>query len=108
MEQSCKRTQPQGMVCLNGQHDGPCTLTQASPLDETPVTDSLPDGGLSYVPVNGPELAEAFRKWDAAYRTHPEQFWSTVQHLIGSSTYEYGEACAEYLMHLLRGGDPLA
>lgn len=119
----CKRTQPIEMRCTLGHHDGPCYLEPRT----SPKDDPWPGKAVGGAAISGPEaarlymesrtsmitvnegmLATAFRDWDAAYRTNPDHFWSTVKHLVGSSTYEYGEACAAYMMHLLRGGDPLA
>jgi len=53
------------------------------------------------------QFAAAFEEWDRRYRENPDQFMSTVTHLLGHTPQTYGEACATYFGSLLDelGGD---
>ena len=54
-------------------------------------------------------FAVAFSEWDRRYRENPEEFWNTVEHLLGSTPSSYGEAAGAYFTALLdemAGGEP--
>jgi hypothetical protein len=49
------------------------------------------------------ELAAAFTEWDRRYREEPERFENEARRLLHGTPETYGEACAPYLIGLLRG-----
>lgn len=55
------------------------------------------------VVTNENALAEAFTEWDRRYREEPERFMSEAEHLLKETPETYGQACAPYLIALLRG-----
>jgi hypothetical protein len=48
------------------------------------------------------ELADAFTEWDRRYREEPERFQSEVEHLLRETPHTYGQACAPYLISILK------
>jgi hypothetical protein len=50
--------------------------------------------------LNEEKLAHIFTTWDYRYRENPEEFMSTVEHLLGNTPYSYGAACAVYFKDL--------
>ncbi len=48
------------------------------------------------------ELADAFTEWDRRYREEPERFQSEVEHLLRETPHTYGQACAPYLIPILK------
>lgn len=49
------------------------------------------------------ELAKAFTEWDRRFREEPERFQSEAVRLLKDTPESYGEACAPYLLALLKG-----
>ena len=49
------------------------------------------------------QLAAAFTEWDRRFREEPERFESEAVRLLKKTPEDYGEACAPYLIALLRG-----
>ena len=54
------------------------------------------------IKVTQDQLADAFTEWDRRYRTEPERFQSEVQHLLKETPHTYGQACAPYLISILK------
>lgn len=57
--------------------------------------------GCELIELQEDTFAAAFNEWDKRYRANPEEFWSTVTHLLGNTPETYGEAAAAYFMLLL-------
>lgn len=55
------------------------------------------------VTVTEQEIAAAFTEWERRYREEPERFEAEARRLLHSTPETYGEACAPYLLALLRG-----
>lgn len=53
--------------------------------------------------VTEQELAWAFTEWERRYREEPERFQAEARRLLTETPETYGEACAPYLLALLRG-----
>lgn len=58
--------------------------------------------GVPIIRVDQSELAAAFTEWDRRYREEPERFMSEAQHLLRETPQTYGEACAPYLIAILK------
>lgn len=41
--------------------------------------------------ITNEEMIKAFTLWDTEYREHPDEFQSTVDHLLNSTPEEYGD-----------------
>lgn len=52
--------------------------------------------------VTKEKMERAFTEWDRRYRENPEEFMSTVEHLLRNTPYSYGKACSEYFTKLLK------
>ena len=48
------------------------------------------------------DLADAFTEWDRRYREEPERFMSEAAHLLKETPHTYGQACAPYLIAILK------
>lgn len=48
------------------------------------------------------ELANAFTEWERRYREEPDRFMSETNKLLKQTPETYGEACAPYLMAILK------
>jgi hypothetical protein len=48
------------------------------------------------------DLAAAFTEWDRRFREEPEWFEAEAVRLLRSTPGTYGEACAPYLMEIVR------
>lgn len=54
------------------------------------------------VTVSQNELAAAFTEWERRYREEPKRFWSEAEKLLKETPETYGQACAPYLVYILR------
>ena len=57
---------------------------------------------MNEITVTQNQLADAFTEWDRRYREEPERFMSEAQHLLKETPYQYGQACAPYLIKIIR------
>ena len=48
------------------------------------------------------QLADAFTEWERRYREDPGHFKSTVSRLLKTTPYQYGKACALYLLEVIQ------
>jgi len=53
------------------------------------------------VVVNEKQLANAFTEWERRYREEPELFASEAE-VLAESPETYGDACAPYLLKIIR------
>lgn len=57
---------------------------------------------MSKTEVTEKQLAGAFTEWDRRFREEPDRFQSEAAHLLKETPKTYGEACAPYLLDILR------
>ena len=57
---------------------------------------------VEQITVTQAELAAAFTEWDRRFREEPERFEAEAVRLLRSTPETYGEACAPYLMEIVR------
>lgn len=53
------------------------------------------------ITVSTADLVAAFTAWDRDYRENPDDFWSTVEHLLHQTPDTYGDAAAACLIGYL-------
>lgn len=58
-------------------------------LSETSLSDSI-------------RFQEAFTEWDKRYRADPQDFMSSVEHLLENSVVSYGKAASIYFISILK------
>lgn len=47
------------------------------------------------------QAAAIFTEWDRRYRENPDEFWSSVEHLLQNTPETYGDQAAAYFLILL-------
>lgn len=52
--------------------------------------------------LNEEKLAHLFTVWDDRYRSNPEEFMNTVEHLLQNTPYSYGVGAAKYFSELYK------
>ena len=69
----------------------------------TPTTPKPPMSGGEKITADERQLAGAFTEWDRRFREEPERFEAEAVRLLKGTPETYGDACAPYLIALLRG-----
>lgn len=72
-----------------------------TPVPAPDISPRTPDA-LKCLTVTETELAKAFTEWERRYREEPDDFLSEAKKLLTRSPETYGEACAPYLMQIIR------